>query len=211
MIVPILNQDIHLYFPTCVMRRRVAGAEAINAALAPHCRARWQAAPGVQKSNYGGWQSEPTLFADPDPAVLPLRDAVLRALTDLSAAVFATPPETLRVADELVAWININEAGDYNAQHVHLPSTWSGVYYVETGAVPEGARPHSGHLELHDPRGPGIDGPGAAFGHQSRIVVPPEPGLLVIFPGYLAHSVHPYAGTTPRISVAFNTRLQRRG
>ena len=51
----------------------------------------------------------------------------------------------------------------------------------------------------------------STLGHQSRIVIAPEPGLLVIFPGYLTHFVHPYAGATPRISIAFNTRVQRRG
>jgi uncharacterized protein (TIGR02466 family) len=211
MIVPVVNKDIHLYFPTCVMQRRVDGAEALNAALAPYCRAQVQASAGVRKSNYGGWQSEPTLFASADPAVAMLRETVLRALTDISATIFGVPPQAMRVGDELVGWINVNEAGDYNTMHVHLPSTWSGVYYVETGAAPEAARPHSGQLELLDPRGPGIDGPGATLGHQSRIVIAPEPGLLVIFPGYLTHFVHPYAGATPRISIAFNTRVQRRG
>lgn len=211
MIVPIVNKDIHIYFPTCVMRRQVEGAAAFNPALAAHCRALRAAASGVQKSNYGGWQSEPTLFQDPDPAVLPLREAVLRALTDLSATVFALPPRALSVADEMTAWVNINQPGDYNARHVHVPSTWSGVYYVESGAAPADARPHAGHLELHDPRGDAIDGRGGALGHQARITIAPEPGLLIVFPGYLPHFVHPYAGASERISIAFNARVRRHG
>lgn len=210
MFVPILNREIHVYFPTCVMRRRLPDAETLNAALAAYCRTSRATAPGVQKSNHGGWQSEPTLFVDPDPAVAPLREAVLRALVDLSALVFGTPTQSIAIEDNLTAWININEAGDYNAHHVHLPATWSGVYYVEVGVPPADARPNSGDLELFDPRGQGLDGTGATFSHQSRILVTPEPGLLVIFPGYLEHFVHPYAGTTPRISIAFNARMRRK-
>ncbi len=209
MFVPILNREIYVYFPTCVMRRQITGAATFNPALAAHCRALRAEMPGVQKSNYGGWQSSPTLFHDPSPAVRPVHDAVLAALTDLSATVFASPPQTIDVKSELVAWVNINEAGDYNARHVHLPSTWSGVYYVEVGETPAGARPHSGHLELYDPRGDGIDGSGGALNHQARITITPEPGLLVVFPGYLPHFVHPYAGETERISIAFNARARR--
>jgi hypothetical protein len=34
--------------------------------------------------------------------------------------------------------------------------------------------------------------------------VRPQAGLIVIFPSWLYHWVHPYAGHTPRIAVSFN-------
>ena len=35
----------------------------------------------------------------------------------------------------------------------------------------------------------------------------PEAGLLVIFPSWLYHWVHPYVGPTPRIAVSFNVAV----
>ena len=44
--------------------------------------------------------------------------------------------------------------------------------------------------------------------HQSvlrhRLIVAPEPGMLVMFPSWLEHWVTPYRGKGQRISVAFN-------
>jgi hypothetical protein len=35
----------------------------------------------------------------------------------------------------------------------------------------------------------------------------PQDGLLAIFPSWLYHWVHPYAGQTPRIVVSFNVAV----
>jgi hypothetical protein len=34
----------------------------------------------------------------------------------------------------------------------------------------------------------------------------PVPGLMVVFPSYLPHAVHPHQGSRSRISIAFNFR-----
>ena len=39
-----------------------------------------------------------------------------------------------------------------------------------------------------------------------RIVIRPVPGLLVLFPSWLYHFVHPSTADTPRISIAFNAQ-----
>ena len=44
--------------------------------------------------------------------------------------------------------------------------------------------------------------PGDPYGAPFR--VRPQAGLLVLFPSWLYHWVHPYAGRTPRIAVSFN-------
>jgi len=59
-------------------------------------------------------------------------------------------------------------------------------------------------LEFLDPRA-GVDAvtaPGDPYGEPFR--VRPQAGLLVIFPSWLYHWVHPYAGKTPRIAISFN-------
>ena len=65
-------------------------------------------------------------------------------------------------------------------------------------------QPLSGVLEFLDPRA-GVDAvtaPGDPYGEPFR--VRPQAGLLVIFPSWLYHWVHPYTGQTPRIAISFN-------
>ena len=64
--------------------------------------------------------------------------------------------------------------------------------------------PLNGLLEFIDPRSgaEAVTAPGDPYGEPFRIR--PQSGLLVIFPSWLYHWVHPYAGSTPRIAVSFN-------
>jgi uncharacterized protein (TIGR02466 family) len=106
------------------------------------------------------------------------------------------------------AWATVCSAGAYHAPHSHPDSAWSGVYYVNAGTGNPG-RPLSGVLEFLDPRAgvEAVSAPGDPYGEPAR--VRPEAGLLVVFPSWLYHWVHPYAGQTPRIAVSFNAALER--
>jgi hypothetical protein len=77
------------------------------------------------------------------------------------------------------------------------------VYYVDAGTQPPD-RSLSGVLEFLDPRAgvEAVTAPGDPYGEPVRIR--PEAGLIVIFPSWLYHWVHPYTGSTPRIAVSFN-------
>jgi hypothetical protein len=51
--------------------------------------------------------------------------------------------------------------------------------------------------------------PGLRFinmGPELKAEVKPKDGLLVLFPGWLSHSVEPWQGSGERISVAMNIR-----
>jgi hypothetical protein len=39
-------------------------------------------------------------------------------------------------------------------------------------------------------------------------LVDPLPGLMVMFPGWLKHMVHPFFGSGERISISFNLYVQ---
>jgi hypothetical protein len=68
-------------------------------------------------------------------------------------------------------------------------------------------RPLSGVLEFLDPRA-GVDAvtaPGDPYGEPFR--VRPQAGLLVVFPSWLYHWVHPYSGQGPRIAISFNATM----
>jgi len=66
----------------------------------------------------------------------------------------------------------------------------------------------SGVLGFLDPRAgaEAVTAPGDPYGEPHR--VRPDDGLLVVFPSWLFHWVHPYTGRTPRIAVLFNATVE---
>jgi hypothetical protein len=90
--------------------------------------------------------------------------------------------------------------------HSHSDSAWSGVYYVDSGSE-DPSRPLSGILEFLDPRAgtEAVSAPGDPYGEHFR--VRPQAGLLVLFPSWLYHWVHPYAGERSRIAISFNAAI----
>jgi len=66
----------------------------------------------------------------------------------------------------------------------------SGVYYVK---MPDDA----GSIVFDDPRGP-------LPPFDSKLVISPLAGDLVLFPSWLIHQVTPTPGNEERISIAFN-------
>ena len=75
---------------------------------------------------------------------------------------------------------------------------------MSAGEPDKNGSSRNGKLELLDPR------VGANMMYikgtllESRYIVDPLPGLMVMFPSWLNHLVHPYQGEGERISVAFN-------
>jgi uncharacterized protein (TIGR02466 family) len=144
-----------------------------------------------------------------------------RAALALAAAMAHAPK--LEAEVERQAWANVSRRGNYNKIHDHPGWHLSAVYYVEAGRNDPGAPPNSGWIEFLDPRGalgagdpPGIDPDkpvrlptqgGALFGNV--FALPPKTGGLLVFPSWLRHWVHPYAGAGERISLAFNLRLEQ--
>jgi hypothetical protein len=85
-----------------------------------------------------------------------------------------------------VAWANVAEQGAFTAPHDHHLADWAAVYYA---SAPDG----SGRLVLD--------------GHPSGApsgAIPPEPGLLLIFPATWRHRVEPTLSAIPRVSIAAN-------
>ena len=100
-------------------------------------------------------------------------------------------------------WANVNRRGQYNRVHFHPGSTWSGTYYVDAGDSPSATNPLAGSLELLNPN----QAPPMSFlsGLVPQVrIVQPQSGMMIVFPSFLPHAVHPYEGDRPRISIAFN-------
>ena len=102
------------------------------------------------------------------------------------------------------SWASVYRRGDNHAAHFHPNTAMAAIYYVES--------PGTCELDLIDPR-PNIDyfDPGMSFageGHNLRLRC--EPGDLVLFPGWLKHSVPTFDGDSVRISLSWNLRYATR-
>ena len=113
------------------------------------------------------------------------------------------------------AWPNVNRFGDYHNLHNHPHSWLSGTYYVQ---VPTDTGEHEGRSDLNpgaisffDPRAQAnmlaVKGDGQV---EAEHRVMPEPGMLLIWPAFVHHLVHPNLSKEKRISVSFNVVLNWR-
>ena len=196
--------DVTPAFPTLIGRFRVPDADGINQDLQALILAEAAQYPTLRRSNIGGWHSRTDFLNRGDPAVSALTAWLtwaLRRMIDATAGASAFKG-TLSAS----AWATICHAGAYHGPHSHPDSSWSGVYYVDPGTDSQD-QPLSGVLEFLDPRAgvEAVTAPGDPYGEPFR--VRPQAGLLVVFPSWLYHWVHPYAGQTPRIAVSFNATL----
>jgi uncharacterized protein (TIGR02466 family) len=152
-------------------------------------------APGLgNSSRSGGWQTPKTLGSWGEAAQA-LAHHVF-ALADIH-----TDLKNVAAPWSLEGWGNVVLPGGFNEYHSHGAAFWSCVYYVR---VDDGA---GGELTLFDPRAPLLAAHGLkvkAAGVQGKALIKPYEGLLVMFPGWLAHSVQPWHGNGLRISAALN-------
>jgi len=191
-------------FPTLVGRLRVPDASALNEELRAVILAEEASYASLGRSNIGGWHSRTDFFNHPEPVVAALTTWITWGVSQMVDA--TAGQDAFKGTLSLSAWATICRAGAYHAPHCHPDSAWSGVYYVDAGTE-HIDRPISGMLEFLDPRSgvEAVTAPGDPYGEPVRIR--PTAGLLVIFPSWLYHWVHPYAGCTPRIAVSFNAAL----
>jgi uncharacterized protein (TIGR02466 family) len=98
-------------------------------------------------------------------------------------------------------WGNINPKGGMNSSHTHPNNFLSGVYYV---ALPEG----TGQIVFTDPRPQaGVMIPPTARYNKfvgNKITLDAKEGRLLLFPGWLLHSVPVNRSETERVSISFN-------
>lgn len=189
------------WWPTPVLIHRWPGYAEVNTALEPLVMEKMKENAGKVRSNIGGWHSDEDLMNWPSPAINTFKSWIGRAIRELHkvTAQGRVPPKRLHIA----AWANVNKPGDSNNAHEHGNHSWSGAYYIKTGAA-EGQPAKTGHLELFDPRaGAGRLSVGMSAMGSARLIAP-EPGLMIVFPSWLLHAVRPHAEPNLRISIAFN-------
>ena len=149
------------------------------------------------------------LFAVDDPALAWLQQCVHKSAIDYCRRAGVDYP----IDWSLQGWANINRLGDYHDPHNHPHAYLSGTYYVR---MPESrAKLHNradvrpGCISFYDPRGavnmtairndPHVD---------PDFTVTPTAGLIMMWPAYLIHYVHPNLSDEPRVSISFNLMVK---
>jgi uncharacterized protein (TIGR02466 family) len=201
-----LEPDTLVWWTTPILRRSCPGHDEINVELKTLIHEKMASSDGVYKSNEGGWHSDEDLLTWGGTAIAQLQNWIVGAFQDINQAISGGQIYGGKL--ELNAWASVNRCGDYNSPHTHPACVWSGVYYVDVGAPVEDSESKAGTLEFLDPRA-GTEMmviPGAMFGLAK--VERPVTGDIVVFPSWLRHQVHPYAGEGERISIAFNIRIR---
>jgi uncharacterized protein (TIGR02466 family) len=198
------DDHITLAYPTPVHSRVMPGHGHVNTRLREVILEHERGEPGLRKSNIGGWHSETDLLKWNCAEIATVLDWFGQAVKQLND--FMVAPEYVSGEMDASAWANVCREGDYHQPHYHPASDWSGVYYVASGS--EGVEPGpAGRIDLLDPRTATgqMDTPGRPF--TGTLQFPPEPGLLIVFPSWLMHHVHPHHGSAERISIALNARM----
>ena len=192
-------------FSTPLLIRTLPESGAFNQSLTEMLLKKEQKHPeynkGLRASNISGWRSEEDLLDWPEPEIAELKKRIYEGLTGMMA--LAGGKKKIEADFTVKGWVNINRHLSYNVAHSHPDCHWSGVYYAATGE-PDPKYPMSGVIEFRDPRGAttGIRTPGFDFG--DCFYGKPVPGMILVFPGWLLHAVHPFYGEGVRIAIAFN-------
>jgi len=192
-------------FPTYIGRVQLPDSEAMNQGLRSLILAEESEYPSVGRSNIEGWHSRGDFLHRSDVNVAALSSWITWALRRMIC--LTTGRDNFVGTASISAWATICRAGAYHAPHSHPDSAWSGVYYADAGTENQD-RPLGGVLEFLDPRvgAEAVSSPGDLYGEPFR--VRPQAGLLVVFPSWLYHWVHPYAGERPRIAISFNAAVE---
>jgi uncharacterized protein (TIGR02466 family) len=203
-------------FETPVIVDALPDAVALNIELAAVARQRRDADPGVQKSNWNGWQSTPDMLAWGGEAAM----TIGRHFILLCQRFTHHPnPEAEPFRWFVDMWANISGPRGSNESHCHPGAVWSAVYYVDDGYGGSADPALGGELVLYDPRMPAVrmvpldlryrDPEGKIA--QSHAAIRPVAGRLIMFPPWLMHAVRPYNGEGERISIAMNANAVREG
>lgn len=115
---------------------------------------------------------------------------------------------------QVQSWPNINRFGDYHDLHNHPHSYLSGTYYVsvpvEYESLPGRDDRRPGAISFYDPRPQAnMNAVRADPQIEAEYTVQPVDGMLLLWPSFLHHFVHPNLSREPRISISFNIVLNR--
>jgi uncharacterized protein (TIGR02466 family) len=187
-------------WPTLFLRRRLPGHEAANEALLQLIEEL-----ETQNRDLTTDYRDSNILAREHPAAGWLKDCVNKTAIDYLRRVGIAYP----VNWSLQGWANVNRIGDYHDPHNHPYAYLSGTYYV---SVPDSRAPlrnradvRPGCITFNDPRN-AVNMTAIKDDPQiePEFTVSPKAGMILMWPAFLMHYVHPNLSDALRISISFN-------
>ena len=194
---------MHLFFSTPIWTSKINNFEKINKEMFDYISSLQKKDPlGIIKSNFKGWHSKNFDLKNEEP-----RKFVENIKTNINLAIDDMGWDlTSQSANIKSIWAIINEKDAWNQKHHHSNSDLSAAYYVS-------AHENCGDIVFYDPRpAPVHNHPISKTSNKLNATVnsiKPEPGMLVLFPSYLEHSVNPNLSDKKRIVISFNISLEK--
>jgi uncharacterized protein (TIGR02466 family) len=203
-----IRKSLSMLFATPIVVHDWPDSDAHNADLQQLVMSReaGDAKNGITRSNAGGWQSSGNLITWKEPCIDVFRRRIEMLVTKLLQELVRDLGKDRSFRLLLDAWANVNRRGDYNVVHTHPNCMYSGVYYVAPGK-PDPDVPHGGLLELLDPREAANYIQVTNTVLDARHFFDNKPGRMLLWPSWVKHMVHPFAGDGERISIAFNVNV----
>ena len=99
------------------------------------------------------------------------------------------------------SWFSIMRQYTYHEEHHHMPSVWSGVYYVQADNDHPGLTFVNRNSKVHWPR-TGINQ--LTESNSPEVTSPAETGNVIIFPSHVLHKVHQQMVEKERFMISFN-------
>jgi len=114
------------------------------------------------------------------------------------------------------SWAHVTNNNGYHDAHKHLSTTWGGIYYLDAGECGEvieedGVTRMNGANRFYSPIQYFTNDPSMQYLRYDVADVPPENGVLILFPAYLLHSATPYIGKKDRVVISFNSIITQVG
>lgn len=198
------ESGFRLLWPVLFLERTLLGGERANLELERLILAR----EAEHESLTTDYRSA-NIFAERNPAVAWLKQCIHKAAVEYCQRAGMDYP----IDWSLQGWSNVNRAGDYHDPHNHPFAYLSGTYYVR---VPEEQAPPSnrtdvrpGCITFYDPRGAvnmtAIEGDPQI---EAEFTLLPKPGMILLWPSFVMHFVHPNLAEQLRISISFNLMVK---
>ena len=170
---------------------------------------------GIYRSNLAGtWHSKDTVLHDTG-AIGKELGAMFHQVTSAVAKQHQDTGVGGEYAWTFIAWCMMYRDRGYSSPHTHPNCHFSSVYYVDAGEDEEaeeltmatGVRIRPGTFECLDNRGINQQAPGLNL--QPGFRVNPKSGMMVAFPSWLPHFVHPVRGDHERICISCNATVTK--
>ena len=195
---------MHLFFSTPIWTSKIENYQKVNNNMLNYITNLQKKDPnGVLKSNFKGWHSKNFDMKDEEPKnfIEEIKISINTVINDMG---WDLQTQEVKISN---MWAIINRKGSLNQKHLHSNSDLSAAYYVS-------AEKNCGDIIFYDPR------PATIYKHpvakkpnvlNARInSISPKPGMLILFPSYLEHSVDPNMSEHERVVISFNLSLDKK-